>query len=168
MLTCRSGKRWVTYLWSCSIQTETILRISSKSLPVNDRPFHCHESVGLSPSSYVYPVLCRCRLQNGKPCCAIAVLRTDSTHRIRTRVSHRWRRRHLRREPGSVLGSACCGHRHGAIRKQTGRPPWGGRPVQIARRMADRLYWLTEIRSLIKSNVSLGTTFFATNSPFTR
>lgn len=30
------------------------------------------------------------------------------------------------------------------------------------------IYGLTEIRSLIKSKVSLGTTFFATNSPFTR
>ncbi len=29
-------------------------------------------------------------------------------------------------------------------------------------------YGLTEIRSLIKSKVSFGTTFFATNSPFTR
>lgn len=33
----------------------------------------------------------------------------------------------------------------------------------------DRLhYWLTVIRSLIVSNVPFGTTFFATNSPFTR
>lgn len=30
------------------------------------------------------------------------------------------------------------------------------------------IYWLTEMRSLIKSNVSLETTFLATNSPFTR
>jgi len=30
------------------------------------------------------------------------------------------------------------------------------------------IYWLMEMRSLIKSNVSLETTFLATNSPFTR
>jgi len=30
------------------------------------------------------------------------------------------------------------------------------------------VYGLTEMRSLIRSNVSFGTTFLATNSPFTR
>ena len=46
--------------------------------------------------------------------------------------------------------------------------PWADGPYTISRYGHPRSgYGLTLIRSLIMSNVSLGTTFLATNSPFT-
>lgn len=57
------------------------------------------------------------------------------------------------------------GHSFSAETKN-GRPPDGERPFPLPESRA--FYGLTEIRSLIRSKVSFGTTFFATNSPFTR
>lgn len=52
------------------------------------------------------------------------------------------------------------------LERRTGRPPIGGRPVRLPDYRSDQ--GLTLMRSLIISKVSLGITFLATNSPFSR